>query len=89
LWPQIKFKPQVRTLEVNEAGYRTVIGRHHGHRAWSEIQRVQDEGESVVLTTRQGNAMLIPRRAFADGPDRGQFVADIMRWHAEAIARGR
>jgi hypothetical protein len=87
LWPQLNFKPQVRTLEVDEAGYRTVIGRHKGERPWPEIQSIHDGGETVVLMTRQGNAMLIPRRAFVGAPDRGQFVADIKRWHAEATAR--
>jgi hypothetical protein len=88
LWPQIKFKPQVRTLEVNQEGYSTSIGRQQGVRRWSEVRRVHDNGETVVLTIRQG-AMLIPRRAFAGDPDRVQFVADIKRWHAEATARGR
>jgi hypothetical protein len=26
LWPQIRFKPEVRTLEFDESGYRTSIG---------------------------------------------------------------
>ena len=82
LWPQLKFKSQVRTLEVDERGYRTVIGGRTGERTWSEIQSVQDDGETVILTTRQGNAILVPRRAFAGVVDRGQFVADIRRWHA-------
>jgi hypothetical protein len=87
LWPQLNFKPQVRTLEVNEVGYRTVIGRHKGERLWTQIRSIHDDGETVVLTTEQGSAMLIPRRAFAGAPDRGRFVADIKRWHAEATAR--
>jgi hypothetical protein len=89
LYPQLKFKPQVRWLELDEAGFRTVIDSHQAERPWSEIRSVREEGDTVVLTTRQNSAMLIPRRAFAGGPDRGQFVADITRWHAEATARGR
>ena len=84
LWPQLNFKPEVRTLEVDEGGYRTVVGRYKGKRAWSEIQSVHDDGTTVVLTARQGNAMLVPQRAFAGAVDRGQFVADIKTWHARA-----
>lgn len=32
LWPQIRFKPQVRTLELDGSGYRTSIGRIRGAR---------------------------------------------------------
>src|SRR5262249_19777485 len=87
LWPQLNFKSQVRTLEVNEAGFRTVIGRQKAERLWTQIQSIRDDGETVVLTTLQGNAMLIPSRAFAGAPDCDRFVADIKRWHAEATAR--
>jgi hypothetical protein len=86
LWPQIRFKPQVRTLEVDESGFRTTIGRLKGSRRWSEIGSVQDDGNTVVLTTSQGNAMLIPRRAFPAGIDRQQFVVDVRAWHGRAAA---
>jgi hypothetical protein len=89
LYPQLMFKPQVRWLELDETGCRTVINSRHAVRPWSEIRSVDDDGDTVILTGRQNSAMLIPRRAFAGGPDRAQFVADITRWHAEAAARGR
>lgn len=85
LWPQIKFKPQMRTLELDEKGYRTQIGRYDVSRLWSEIGRVEDDGETIVLTTRKGNAMLIPRRAFGDLVDRGQVFSDIKKWHVQAV----
>ena len=84
LWPQIRFKPQVRTIELDESGYKTSIGRLSGNRRWSAIRSVHDDGNTVVLTTRQGNAMLIPYRAFGDGIDREQFVADVRAWHSRA-----
>lgn len=80
LWSQLKFKPEVRTLEIDKAGFKTSVGRYHGIRRWSEIRSVHDDGETIVLTTRQG-AMLIPRRAFGDVVDRGKFIADIKAWH--------
>lgn len=84
LWPQIRFKPQVRTLEIDESGYRISIGRINAARGWSEIRSVHDDGDTVVITTRKGNAMLIPRRAFGNSIDRKQFVVDIEAWHKGA-----
>lgn len=84
LWPQIQFKPQVRTLELDESGYRTSIGRINAARRWSEIRSVHDDGVTIVITTRRGNAMLIPRRAFGEGIDRQQFASDIEAWHRRA-----
>lgn len=86
LWPQIRFKPQVRTLELDESGYRTSIGLINGVRRWSEIRSVHDDGEAVVITTRKGSAMLIPRRAFGAGTDRQQFVIDIEAWRIRATS---
>ncbi len=84
LWPQIRFKPQVRTLELDESGYRTSIGRINGTRRWSEIRSVHDDGDTIVITSRNGNAMLIPQRAFGEGVDRQQFAIDIEAWHRRA-----
>lgn len=86
LWPQIRFKPQVRTLELDESGYRTSIGRINGTRRWSEIRSVHDDGDTVVITTRNGSAMLIPRRAFGEVIDREQFVVEIQGWHRHATS---
>jgi hypothetical protein len=87
LWPQVRFKPQVRTLEVDESGYRTSIGRINGTRRWFEIQSVYDDGNTVAITTRNGSAMIIPHRAFSEGIDRQRFVADIEAWHRRAVTR--
>lgn len=86
LWPQIRFKPQVRTLELDELGYRTSIGLINGVRRWSEIRSVRAEGDTVVITTLKGSAMLIPRRAFGVGTDRQQFVIDVEAWHRRATS---
>lgn len=86
LWPQIRFKPQIRTLEVDESGFRTSIGRLNGSRRWSEIRSVHDEDGTVVITTHNGSAMLIPRRAFDEGIDRQRFVADVVAWYGRTRA---
>lgn len=84
LWPQVRFKSQVRTLEVDESGYRTSIGRLNGSRRWFEIRSVHHDDSTIAITTRNGSAMLIPRRAFAEGIDRQRFVADVEAWHTGA-----
>jgi hypothetical protein len=81
LWPQIKFKAQRRTSKVDEQGFETSIRRLQSAQRWADIHTVHDDGESIVLTSHGGNAMLIPRRAFGSPSDRQQFFADVSRWH--------
>ena len=81
LWPQLKYKPQMRTLEVDDRGYKTKIGDIQGHRTWSEIREIERREDAVVITTRQGNALLIPTRAFESAQQRIQFITDVTQWH--------
>lgn len=52
---------------------------------WSEIRSVHDEGDTIVITTRNGSALLIPRRAFGKGIDRQRFVNDVEAWQQTCI----
>lgn len=82
LWPLIRFKSSERTLHVDPTGWRTTIGNKSGSRAWKDIQEVSERGGVVAITGKNGNALLIPARAFATPAERDQFVVDVRRWHA-------
>lgn len=90
LWPQFRFKPQERLLAVDERGWTTRIGELSGGATWPEIRSIEALADSVVITGKNGNALVIPLRAFPDASARQQFVADAVRWRSEAtrIARG-
>lgn len=82
LWPLIRFKSSERTLHVDPIGWRTTIGNKSGSRAWKDIQDVSERGGVVAITGKNGNALLIPARAFTTRAARDQFVVDVRRWHA-------
>lgn len=64
LYPQLRFKPELRTLTADEEGLKTAIGRRTGTIPWSKIARIAEEDGYVILENRIGNALIIPPRAF-------------------------
>jgi hypothetical protein len=72
-YPQLMFKPQVRTLAVDESGVSTKVGRRSGRRAWREISSIVDDGGYIVMATRKG-AFIVPPRAFRSDIERSEFL---------------
>jgi hypothetical protein len=73
--PQILFKPQVRTLTLDERGISTTIGRRSGQRRWAEIGAILEEQGTIVIQIRTGNAFIVPDRAFPSPAQRAAFLA--------------
>lgn len=84
VWPQLRFKPQTRLLTLNATGFTTTIGTQSGQRRWRDIARVEDHDGTILLVGKSGNAMIIPRRAFASDEDRQSCLASIQQWHEAA-----
>ncbi|HVV31843.1 MAG TPA: YcxB family protein [Vitreimonas sp.] len=74
LFPMIQFKPQTRTLTVDEHGISTTIGAKSGVRKWSEIRSVTDEDGAIVIVGKNKNAFIIPARAFDNDAGRRDFL---------------
>jgi hypothetical protein len=85
LYPQLLFKPQERTLTLDERGVSTAIGRHSGSRSWAEISSIHEDGDYIVLRSKKGNAFIVPPRAFPTAEERTKFLAFAER--AKAAAR--
>lgn len=80
LWPQIKFKAAVRSLTVDASGFRTTIGNLSGSRSWAEIDRIEDTGKDILIVGKNGNAMVVPQRAFQSPQERASFIRDVQKW---------
>jgi hypothetical protein len=80
-WPQVAFKPQERVLSVNSAGWSTQIEKKSGAKSWSEIESLRADHDVVVITSRDGNALLVPPTAFTGPDEQGKFVRDAQAWH--------
>jgi hypothetical protein len=80
LYPQLMFKPQERTLTVSERGIDTSIGGKSRTVKWEDISAVQDAPDITTIVGKNGNAFLIPRRAFNSEKDRSGFLASVTAW---------
>jgi hypothetical protein len=82
MWAQIRFKPSVRTLKIDEKGIETVIGRRSGFRGWKDVRSVEESDGTVVITGINNNAFIVPSRAFASEQARLEFYEAARRFHA-------
>jgi hypothetical protein len=73
LYPQLMFKPQLRTLVLDRDGLKTTIGTKSGARAWQELKSIEDVNEYLIITGKNGNTFIIPPRAFATPERRADF----------------
>jgi YcxB-like protein len=85
LWPQIRFKPAVRILKIDEKGFETVIGRRSGARSWKDVRSVEESDGAIIITGVNNNAFIVPSRAFASEQERGEFYEAARRFHAGPI----
>jgi len=80
LYPLIRFKPEVRTLAIDELGIATTIGKLSKRVPWTEIRSI-DDGEAVIaLQGIRGNAFLVPARVFVSSRERAEFVHAARTW---------
>jgi hypothetical protein len=86
LWPQIRFKAQPRVLTLDAEGFKTTIGSRSGERRWRDIRRIEDHDGTILIVNTNGNAMIIPRRAFATDAERRECLECVQAWHAHAKA---
>ncbi len=84
LYPLLKFKPQRRTLTVDDEGLRTTIGDRSGAVPWSDFASVAEDDGNVVLTRKSGNAFVVPPRAFESAAMRADFLGFVQRSVAAA-----
>jgi hypothetical protein len=52
-----------------------------GSRKWSEVASVEDAAGAVLIKGKNGNALVVPPRAFESSAQREQFVKDACSWH--------
>jgi len=75
VYPQAMFKLKARVLLVGPDGIETTVGKLSGRRAWGDVRSVSEEDGCIVLTVKNGNAFIVPPRAFASADIRADFLA--------------
>lgn len=74
LYPLARFKPQVRKLTIDDSGLETWIGTQHGSVGWHDVASIADQNDLIVILRTNGNAFVVPQRAFATPADRATFL---------------
>lgn len=82
--PQARFKPAVRTLIVGPEGWSTSIGPKSGARRWAEVSAIREDADAIVIQGTNGNALIVPQRAFRSESERNAFLHDARQWHNTA-----
>lgn len=80
LWVFIRGKTDERTLTVSKAGISTEIGRLKGLIPWEKVKVVTNTPQFVLIARTNGNALIIPHRAFSGLEHLGQFLSKIRGW---------
>jgi hypothetical protein len=75
LYPLAKFKPQMRVLTIDQAGLTTSIGKLYGEIPWRDVEAIVDQQELIVIRRTNGNAFVIPARAFCSPVERTAFLS--------------
>lgn len=78
--PQIMFKAQTRTLIFHRNGIRTNIAKKSGRISWKDIDSISDSEGTIVVSRKNLNALLIPRRAFQSEQERESVLNTIQTW---------
>ena len=75
LYPQLRFKPRVRTIVLDREGLKTTVGKTSGARRWNELKSIDEEDGYLIITVKNGNAFIVPPRAFINPESRTDFVS--------------
>ncbi len=87
-FPQIMFKPHERMLHLTPEGWSSTIGSKSGSMPWTSIRDLADTPEGFLIVGVNGNAMVVPQRAFIDVSHRATVLADVRRWFGASRALG-
>jgi hypothetical protein len=82
LWPQIRFKSEARILTIDPKGWTTRIGKLQASRTWNTVRSIEDSSNAITLVSSNGNALIVPNRAFPTPAAREEFLHDARRWQA-------
>ena len=80
LYPQVRFKPQKRTLTIAPDGISTTINARSKTYPWSEVASVVQRGDQVYIGFTNVNAFVVPTRAFPSADSRQEFVRLCREW---------
>lgn len=73
--PLLMFRPQMRSVEIDQDSILTTIDGESARRSWNDIQSISQEDGYIVLLGKKGSAFLIPPRAFETTDQQQRFLS--------------
>lgn len=77
------FKSAERILQLGPEGWVTRIGSISGACGWSEVTAVEETAHAIIITSKNQNALIVPRRALPDNEDWQRLLSDLQIWHRQ------
>ncbi|RZJ46367.1 MAG: YcxB family protein [Brevundimonas sp.] len=84
-WPQVRYRPQERTLTFDAEGLSYVRGPQTGRMPWKQIRSVADAPEGVVITGHSLSAFIVPNRAFGGDAEKAEAFSAISDLYRRAL----
>jgi hypothetical protein len=84
VWPQLRYRPEERTLTFDADGLAYTRGPQQGRMAWSQIGSVADADGGVIVTGRNQSAFIVPTRAFGGEAEKTEAFAKISGLYRQA-----
>ena len=73
--PLLMFRPQMRSVEIDQDSISTTIDGESARRSWNDIESISQEDGYIVLLGKKGSAFLIPPRAFETADEQQRFLS--------------
>ena len=87
VYPQLRFKPEVRTLTISPERISTTINSRSKSYPWSEVASVIEEPDHIYIRFTNVNAFVVPFRAFSSLESREEFVQRCREWYDAGVGR--
>lgn len=84
LYPQLRFKPQVRTLTFLPEELRTTIKGKSKTYSWNDVASIEEDSGFVIIALASLNAFVVPPHAFGGSVERGALLAQCAEWRRAA-----
>ena len=84
-YPQLRFKPQMRTLELLPTGISTSIGSRSKAYGWSDVATIEDDNGYVIFTFRNLNAFIVPPEALLGVSDSPTLISQCLEWRSDSL----
>jgi hypothetical protein len=88
LYPQLRFKSQLRRLTIDENGIHTTIGALRGDIPWARVVSIATVRDRTYVIGTNLNCFIIPERAFSTAEQRIEFIRSAETWWRGAIGPG-